>query len=192
MKEEKWFSVQQVADELDVPGSTVRRYLTQFSDFLEIKKSKNKNFINSDSLEVLKEIRDLFADKKNIEQVRERLASHRASFIDVEEEDVEVKSSAHEQPTTYVDLEETENRIAEKVYEKIEVLIKAQFESMQNHNNIDELKSYLKQRDEEMTKMMNYMKAHEKSHEQQMIEEVAAARESNPTKRWWQIWKSPR
>ncbi|KYG33459.1 MerR family transcriptional regulator [Priestia endophytica] len=190
MKEEKRFSVPQIASELGVPGSTVRRYLAQFSDFLEIKKIKNKNFVNSSSLEVLKEIRDLFADKKNVEQVREKLASHRASFIDVEEEDIEF--NPHEQTPAHLTLEETENRIAEKVYGKVEVLIKEQFENMKNDNNIEELKSYLKQRDEEMVKVMKQLQEREQTREQQMLEVAATSEESKPTKRWWQIWKFPK
>lgn len=60
---EQWMPIEEVAKELDVPSSTLRRYLSNYKDFVSIKRNGSMQMVSCDSLEVLRKIRNLHVEK---------------------------------------------------------------------------------------------------------------------------------
>jgi DNA-binding transcriptional MerR regulator len=69
----EWLTVTDVCASLDIPAETVRRYIRNHSIHLKVKKSHKKYLIHHDSLEVLRQIRELYAAGKSIDEIEDIL-----------------------------------------------------------------------------------------------------------------------
>jgi DNA-binding transcriptional MerR regulator len=71
--ENEWLTVADVCASLDIPAETVRRYIRNHSIHLKAKKSHKKYLIHHDSLEVLRQIRELYAAGKSVDEIKDIL-----------------------------------------------------------------------------------------------------------------------
>lgn len=70
-----WLSVADVNEKIGIPVETIRRYIRSHGVHLRIKKIHKRYLIHSDSLTVFEQIRGLYADGKNIEEVEQALTN---------------------------------------------------------------------------------------------------------------------
>lgn len=73
MNDEKWLSVLEVEKETKIPNATIRRYIRNHGHHLNMRKRGKSYFISADGVEVVNEIRNLYEQGKNLEQVEESL-----------------------------------------------------------------------------------------------------------------------
>jgi DNA-binding transcriptional MerR regulator len=69
----EWLTVADVCASLDIPAETLRRYIRNHSIHLKVKKSHKKYMIHHESLEVLRQIRELYASGKSIDEIEDIL-----------------------------------------------------------------------------------------------------------------------
>lgn len=75
MTENEWLSVSDISEKIGVPVETVRRYIRNHGVHLRVKKIHKKYEVHSGSLDVFKQIRELYADGKNIQEVEQTLSN---------------------------------------------------------------------------------------------------------------------
>lgn len=70
-----WTTVREVSERLDVPERTLRRWIELHGPFIGAKKEGRRILIPMESVDALREIRDLYADGMTAQEVTERLRS---------------------------------------------------------------------------------------------------------------------
>lgn len=70
---QKWLSVIEIEKETGIPNATIRRYIRTHGHHLQIKKRGKSYFVASESLSVIKKIRELYDNGKQSEDVEETL-----------------------------------------------------------------------------------------------------------------------
>jgi DNA-binding transcriptional MerR regulator len=73
--EDVWLLVSDISEKIGVPVETVRRYIRNHGVHLRVKKIHKKYEVHSESLDVFKQIRELYADGKNIQEVEQTLSN---------------------------------------------------------------------------------------------------------------------
>lgn len=82
----KWLTVSEVSERTEIPPETVRRYLTRHSLHLQSKKGHKSYQIAESSIPVFMQIRTLYAEGKQADEVETALAkSGRPTIISVNE-----------------------------------------------------------------------------------------------------------
>jgi len=74
MTDNEWFTVSQASEKINVPVETIRRYIRAHSVHLKVKKVHKKYFIHDESMTVIEQIRGLYAEGQNVEEVEETLS----------------------------------------------------------------------------------------------------------------------
>lgn len=75
MTDNKWMTVSEVSEKVNIPVETIRRYIRSHSVHLKVKKLHKKYYIHDESMTVIEQIRSLYAEGKNIEEVEESLTA---------------------------------------------------------------------------------------------------------------------
>lgn len=70
---EKWFSVMEIEKQTGIPDATIRRYIRNHGHHLQIKKRGKSYLIASETLTVIKKIRELYDKGKQSEDVEDIL-----------------------------------------------------------------------------------------------------------------------
>lgn len=70
-----WLSVADVNEKIGVPVETIRRYIRSHGVHLRVKKTHKRYLIHDDSLTMFEQIRRLYADGKNVEEVEQALTN---------------------------------------------------------------------------------------------------------------------
>ncbi|KIL72276.1 hypothetical protein [Bacillus badius] len=71
---DKWFTVAEIEKETGIPDATVRRYIRNHGHNFQLKKKGKSYLVTSESVEIMKQIREWYAGGKQAEQVEENLA----------------------------------------------------------------------------------------------------------------------
>jgi hypothetical protein len=79
----EWLTIPQVKKQLNIPETSLRRYLQEYSEYIHQKKQGHKIVISSESAEVIKEIRECLMERRMTrDQVEEHLRQkHRMSLV---------------------------------------------------------------------------------------------------------------
>jgi DNA-binding transcriptional MerR regulator len=94
---EKWLSVMDIEKQTGIPDATIRRYLRNHGHHIQIKKRGKVYFISSDSLVVIKKIRELYDKGKQSEDIEETLRDMNVPVtITVTDDEKEVTVNASE------------------------------------------------------------------------------------------------
>lgn len=72
---EQWLDVSEAAEKTHIPAETVRRYIREHGVHLRIKKSGKYYYIHEESLDVIKQIRQLYSDGKKKNEIEESLSA---------------------------------------------------------------------------------------------------------------------
>jgi len=71
----KWLTINELAEKTGVPHQTIRRYISNHSHHLLMKKEHKSYFIAEESIDTVLRIRELYAEGKNIKEVDNTLAN---------------------------------------------------------------------------------------------------------------------
>ncbi|MGX2962112.1 MerR family transcriptional regulator (plasmid) [Peribacillus sp. JNUCC 23] len=145
MADSEWFTVSEACEKINVPVETIRRYLRSHNVHLKVKKLGKKYFIHHDSLTVIKQIRALYDQGKNIDEVEESLsASGVAMTITVKSDD--------ESMTVHVADELQEIKRALQDQEKFNQALLQKLDEQNAHiqSQHDYIKQSLERRDREL------------------------------------------
>lgn len=166
MKE--WQAVSDVEKMTGIPNGTIRRYIRQHGMYLKVRKKHKSYEIHEDSIEILKEIRTLYGEGKNVDQIDDILSEKGYSMT------VTIKND-HEHVT--VDVGEVLSEIRKGM------------DDLKDFNRelikrLDEREKYiqesLKKRDEQL---MNLLR------ELQEQKQLASSDKGQDKKIWWKFWK---
>jgi|SRR5690606_22900986 len=70
---EEWFYVTDIEKQTGIPNATIRRYIRNHGHHLKIKKRGKSYLISSESLSIIRNIRELYDQGKQLEDVEEAL-----------------------------------------------------------------------------------------------------------------------
>jgi DNA-binding transcriptional MerR regulator len=75
MTDNEWLTVSEASKKINIPVETIRRYIRSHNIHLRVKKLGKKYFIHDESMTVIEQIRILYAEGKNTEEVEESLSA---------------------------------------------------------------------------------------------------------------------
>jgi DNA-binding transcriptional MerR regulator len=172
MNDKEWLTVSEASEKVNIPVETLRRYLRHHNVHLKVKKLSKKYYIYNESMTVIEEIRRLYADGKNVEEVEESLSSSGFPMT------LTVKNDDDEPMTVHV---------ADEIKE-----IKEQLEKQTQFNQVlldklneqnERMERYILKRDSEVMEKLNQIQS---SH--QTLLEAASTQESSKKKKFWKRW----
>ena len=170
-KDIEWLTVLDVEKQTSIPNATIRRYIRNHGHHLNIKKKGKSYYIASESTQIMLNIRQLYEDGKNLEQVEDALITAGIPVtITVTEDDKQMTVNIGE---TLQDIQKAMNE-QNKIIQSLVEQIKNQQE-------------YIEERDKWF---LSGIKENEES-----IKQVAAANheEKKPSpdqqKKWYEFWK---
>ncbi|WP_144497405.1 MerR family transcriptional regulator [Bacillus toyonensis] len=123
---EKWHSIQELADKLSMSHTSISRYINQFPNFFDVKKTGKRKMIAASGEKVLRRIKTLFEEGKTKEEVRAILEGDSPVVHVINEED---------QILTYL------NRLEEQ--------------NAQLFKELQEQKAYIQERDQQYFEVLN-------------------------------------
>ncbi|MFB7142747.1 MULTISPECIES: MerR family transcriptional regulator [Terrabacteria group] len=112
MAENQWLSVAEVGEKVGIPVETIRRYIRSHGIHMKVKKVHKRYVIHDESVTVFTQIRELYADGKNIEEVEQALTDKGVPMI------ITVKDE-NDEPMT-VSVTEELKRVNDTLNEKFE------------------------------------------------------------------------
>lgn len=71
----EWLSVSDISEKIGIPVETIRRYIRSHGVHMKVKKIHKRYVVHSESLTVFKQIRELYADGKNVEEIEQTLSN---------------------------------------------------------------------------------------------------------------------
>lgn len=183
----EWIDVNDLAKKVNVSENTLKRYLRRHEQFLTIKQgNRSKYFIHSNSVNIIKQIKKLYNDNKNEEEVNKRLHASGIPFI------ITVSTDNDDVEPLPMNILDTMNRLHERLgqleqmnknqsqqLEELKVIVKQQTEQQKQQHDFQ--KSVIYRIDERNQNLMTMIR------ENQEIKKWIAATEQ---KKWWQFWKS--
>ena len=75
MTDNEWLTVSEASKKINIPVETIRRYIRSHNVHLRVKKLGKKYFIHDESMTVIEQIRVLYTEGKNTEEVENSLSA---------------------------------------------------------------------------------------------------------------------
>lgn len=165
-----WLTIAEADKETGIPHQTLRRYMTNHSHHLIIKKKHKSYLIAEESLQTLQKIREMYSDGKNIEEVDNALANMGIPMnITVNDDEKEVSINIGE---TLIQLEKGMKE-QKDFNEKLLEAIQAQNEQMRRQQEYIEQK--LEARDRKLLESLK--------ESMEVRKQIAASQEENKKKK---------
>lgn len=150
MTDNEWMTVSEVSEKVNIPVETIRRYIRSHSVHLRAKKLGKKYFIHDESMTVIKQIRGLYEQGKNIDEVEEALSASGVAMT------ITVKSDDDDSMTVYVadELQEIKRALQEQKQFNESLLKKLDEQSEHLQSQQAYIKESLERRDKQLTESM--------------------------------------
>ncbi|MBN6206212.1 MerR family transcriptional regulator [Ralstonia pickettii] len=156
----EWFSISSVSEKVNIPRETVRRYVRQYGNHLEIKRGeRNAYLVHENSLETVKKIRHLMEQGHEREQVKEFLkggtnneeqAANKSEIYGTLIKEIQTLAEQNKQLIKSLKLmDERMNR-----FEMLLIQLQASMRE-QDHEQDKEQRDYERKRDEHLMKAMS-------------------------------------
>jgi hypothetical protein len=173
----RYISVTHAEQLTGISKPTIRRYIQDFSDFIDIKTQGKEYRINVNSLDLLKKIYYLSTEQKlRKDDIYNRLASEGVPItITLNPEDEKSLVSVNDEIETLKKMLIYSNTNQDKLISEIKEL-KKKIKEMQEIEKQED-----KKRDEQLTRVMKEMLETRK--------EIATIKDDLKHKKWWQFWK---
>lgn len=71
----EWMTVSEMSEKINIPVESLRRYIRSHNVHLKVKKVSKKYYLHDDCVTVIKQIRTLYNEGKNVEEVEENLSA---------------------------------------------------------------------------------------------------------------------
>ena len=157
-----YYRVSEVATMLDIPESTLRRWLNDFDEYLNIKKERQLKYVHEDSIDTVKKIKHYYSESKKKHEIVVLLDMDPAVIRNVYAEDIDDDDEQKE--TSLVKAQQMNTDLIEALTEKIteEVTAKVTAEltkqnmeffaavAKQSQDNFDRINKRLEERDEKL------------------------------------------
>ncbi|EJV74169.1 MULTISPECIES: DUF3967 domain-containing protein [Bacillus cereus group] len=157
-----YYRVSEVATMLDIPESTLRRWLNDFDEYLNIKKERQLKYVHEDSIDTVKKIRHYYSESKKKHEIVGLLdmdpaviRNVDAEYVDGDDEQKETSLVKAQQVNTDL-IEALTDKITEEVTAKVTAeLTKQNMEffaavAKQSQDNFDRINKRLEERDEKL------------------------------------------
>ncbi|MGE6313656.1 DUF3967 domain-containing protein [Bacillus cereus] len=157
-----YYRVSEVATMLDIPESTLRRWLNDFDEYLNIKKERQLKYVHEDSIDTVKKIRHYYSESKKKHEIVVLLdmdpaviRNVDAEYVDGDDEQKETSLVKAQQVNTDL-IEALTDKITEEVTAKVTAeLTKQNMEffaavAKQSQDNFDRINKRLEERDEKL------------------------------------------
>ncbi|MGH0590540.1 DUF3967 domain-containing protein [Bacillus mycoides] len=157
-----YYRVSEVATMLDIPESTLRRWLNDFDEYLNIKKERQLKYVHEDSIDTVKKIKHYYSESKKKHEIVVLLdmdptviRNVYAEEIDDDDEQKEISLIKAQQVNTDL-IEVLTEKITEEVTAKVTAeLTKQNMEffaavAKQSQDNFDRINKRLEERDEKL------------------------------------------
>lgn len=169
----EWLTVSDIEKQTGIPDATVRRYIRNYGHHFKIKKNGKSYMVASESVEIMKQIREWYVEGKQTSQIDEKLAQAGIPMT----------------VTVTDDEEEMIVNVAEVLKQQGEALQVMQRGMTEMNNKHDELVDIIKAQQEYIDQKME-------SRDQKIIEvmrgmqeskkQIAASEEKEEKKGFWQ------
>ncbi|HFU7058179.1 MULTISPECIES: MerR family transcriptional regulator [Bacillus] len=157
-----YYRVSEVATMLDIPESTLRRWLNDFDEYLNIKKERQLKYVHEDSIDTVKKIKHYYSESKKKHEIVVLLDMDPAVIRNVYAE--EIDDDDEQKETSLVKAQQMNTDLIEALTEKIteEVTAKVTAEltkqnmeffaavAKQSQDNFDRINKRLEERDEKL------------------------------------------
>ncbi|MED2040487.1 MerR family transcriptional regulator [Bacillus wiedmannii] len=157
-----YYRVSEVATMLDIPESTLRRWLNDFDEYLNIKKERQLKYVHEDSIDTVKKIKHYYSESKKKHEIVVLLDMDPAVIRNVYAE--EIDDDDEQKETSLVKAQQVNTDLIEALTEKIteEVTAKVTAEltkqnmeffaavAKQSQDNFDRINKRLEERDEKL------------------------------------------
>lgn len=157
-----YYRVSEVATMLDIPESTLRRWLNDFDEYLNIKKERQLKYVHEDSIDTVKKIKHYYSESKKKHEIVGLLdmdptviRNVDAEYVDGDDESKETSLVKAQQINTDV-IEALTEKITEEVTAKVTAELSKQnmefFSAVakQTQDNFDRINKRLEERDEKL------------------------------------------
>ncbi|HDR4441155.1 hypothetical protein BK720_07555 [Bacillus thuringiensis serovar brasilensis] len=157
-----YYRVSEVATMLDIPESTLRRWLNDFDEYLNIKKERQLKYVHEDSIDTVKKIKHYYSESKKKHEIVGLLdmdptviRNVDAEYVDGDDESKETSLVKAQQINTDL-IEALTEKITEEVTAKVTAeLSKQNMEffaavAKQSQDNFDRINKRLEERDEKL------------------------------------------
>ncbi|MGR6020475.1 DUF3967 domain-containing protein [Bacillus paranthracis] len=157
-----YYRVSEVATMLDIPESTLRRWLNDFDEYLNIKKERQLKYVHEDSIDTVKKIKHYYSESKKKHEIVGLLDMDPTVIRNVYAEDVDGDGEPKETSLVKAQqvnpdfIEALTEKITEEVTAKVtEELTKQNMEffaavAKQSQDNFDRINKRLEERDEKL------------------------------------------
>lgn len=183
---QEWISVNDLAKKVDISENTLKRYIRRHEQFLTVKQgNRSKYFIHSDSVKIIKQIKKLYNDNMNEEEVNKNLQASGVPLI------ITVSTDNNGVEPLSMNILDTMNGLHERL-EQLEQINKNQSEQL------EKLKGLVKQQAAQQKQQQDFQKAVIQRMDERDQNLMAMIRENQETKkliattqqkRWWEFWK---
>jgi DNA-binding transcriptional MerR regulator len=111
MKNKTYYTISDIAEQTQLPASTVRYYKKSYSEFYPFRKVKGKRYpvYEKQAVEVTELIRDMYNEGKEKHDIYKRLEGKFQPLIDLTDDDIESKEK---EPETATEGQPTNNAVA--------------------------------------------------------------------------------
>lgn len=131
---EKWYKITELADKLNIPHQTLRRYLTNHKHLIRIRKQHKAYNIHEESIPVIKNMRGLYEEGKTTEEV-DRILTDSGVPVTIDIKNDEGKREKHEIGEILTKMNEKLEKQADRLGQQDEH-IRSLTESIQKQNEI--------------------------------------------------------
>ncbi|MFB9758865.1 DUF3967 domain-containing protein [Ectobacillus funiculus] len=184
--EKEWIAVNDLSKKIEVSENTLKRYIRRHEQFLKIKQgNRSKYFIHSDSIKIVRQIKKMYNNNMNEEEVNKQLqASGIPLVITVPKDDNGTESLS-------LNILDTMNSLHERLGQ-LEQINKNQSEQLA------ELRKSVKQQTEQQRQQQDFQKALLQKLDERDQNLMTMIRETQETKKmiaatqqkkWWNLWK---
>ena len=161
---EKWLSVSQLSDETEIPETTLRRYIRNFSEYLRFEKIGRGMKYHPDSIVILKRIYSLYNDNYETLEIKKMLDMD----FPINVEDSEDKKYSNSLLAVSLEKEFEEFKQEQQEFNK------RLLEQLQRQQ--DYIEKLIEVRDEKLMETLNEIRETKKL-------------EVESRKKWWKFWK---
>lgn len=167
--QETWHSIKSLEKELQIPDTTLRRYIRQHGHHLNIKKNGKSYLVANESIPLLKKIRSLYVEGKSIENIETVLTN--------EGHPITITIDNHTESTALTlneSIEDIRNTLNSQMNEQKQI-IQSLIQTIHEQQHYIEAK--LEERDKHLIEALK--------ENEEMKKQIAASQQ----KKWWQFWK---
>ncbi|MED3687192.1 MerR family transcriptional regulator [Bacillus thuringiensis] len=155
-----YYRVSEVATMLDIPESTLRRWLNDFDEYLNIKKERQLKYVHEDSIDTVKKIKHYYSESKKKHEIVGLLDMDPAVIRNVYAEDVDDKQKETSLVKTQQENTDLIEALTEKITEEVTAKVTAELTKQnieffaaiakQGQDNFDRINKRLEERDEKL------------------------------------------